>query len=294
MVSPHTCLDIITSCNGVSLRSGLGIIMAALGEGAYGKVTVIRTGDKKYALKETILPEFPEELEAVMASVREQDMNLIHPHVIERHWCRFSDNKFQICMELGKPVYKADERRILHDIGQALHFMHSKGFIHRDVKPQNIVQVGKLYKLIDFGLTRKGTCSTVLTGYMVSRWFRPPELLEAKGDRAYDGRVDMYSLALTAYFLQRQKPLFSGETPVLLKMYKKYKARGLYKHLVCDYEDRFTSKELLQHCSIAPIEGSEGELPYRTGNVAKFASMLRGGYDLDAKKIGYKGIYNEL
>jgi len=294
MVSLHTCLDIITNYNGVILCSGLCITMVSLGEGAYGKVIAIQTNDKKYALKETILPEFPEELEAVMASVREQDMNLIHAHIIKRHWCRFIDNKFQICMELGKPVYKADERRILHDIGQALYFMHSKGFIHRDVKPQNIVQVGKVYKLIDFGLTRKGNCRTVLTGYMVSRWFRPPELLEAKGDRAYDGRVDMYSLALTAYFLHRQKPLFSGDTPTLLKMYKKYKPRGLYKYLVCDYKDRFTSEQLLKQCSVVPIEGSEGELPYRTGNVAKFASMLQGGYDLDAKRIGYKGIYKEL
>lgn len=268
--------------------------MAALGEGAYGTVTVVQTGDKKYAQKETILPEFPEEMEVIIACVREQHMNLIHPHIIERHWCRFIDNKFQVFMELGQPVYKADERRILHDICQALYFMHSKGFIHRDVKPQNIVQVGNVYKLIDFGLTRKGTCNTALTGYMISRWFRPPELLEAKDDLHYDGRVDMYSLALTAYFLHRQKPLFSGETPVLLKMYKRYKPRGLYKHLVCDYKDRFTAEQLLKHCSVAPIEGSEGELPYRTGTVATFADMLRGGYDLDAKKIGYKGIYNEL
>ena len=120
---------------------------------------------------------------------------------------------------------------------------------------------------------------------MVSRWFRPPELLEANGDRVYDGRVDMYSLALTAYFLQNQKPLFSGETPVLLKMYKRHKPCGLYKHLVCDYEDRFTSEQLLKYCGVVPIEGSESELPYRTGTVAKFARLLRGGYDENAKKF---------
>lgn len=268
--------------------------LTKLGQGAYGTVTVLRTNDAEYALKETELPPFPEEIDVVMACLREQAMNIIHPHIIRRHWCRFIDNKFQVCMEIGKPVYKADERRILHDIGQALCFMHSKGFIHRDVKPENIVQVGKIYKLIDFGLTRKGLCKTVLTGYMVSRWFRPPELLEAEGDLNYDGRVDMYSLALSAYFLQRQKPLFSGETAVLLKMYKKYKPRGLYKYLVCDYKDRFTAEQFLKHCDIAPIEGSEGELPHREGTVARFASMLRDGYDVNATRIGYKDIYKEL
>ena len=268
--------------------------MVSLGEGAYGKVTAIQTNDKKYALKETILPPFPEELEVAMACLREEAMNLIHRHIIKRHWCRFIDNKFQICMEEGRPVYKADARRILHDIGQALYFMHSKEFIHRDVKPQNIVRVGNVYKLIDFGLTRKGLCGTALTGYMVSRWFRPPELLEAKGDIEYDGRVDMYSLALTAYFFEHQKPLFSGEIPVLLKMYKRHTPRGLYKHLVCDYKDRFTAEQLLNHCGVAPIEGSEGELPHRTGNIAKFAFMLRGGYDVNTRELGHKDIYKEL
>jgi len=270
------------------------MMLTKLGEGAYGAVTVLQVNDKKYALKETDLPPFPEEMEVAMACLREEAMNIIHPHIIKRHWCRFIDNKFQVCMEIGKPVYKADERRILHDIGQALYFMHSKGFIHRDVKPQNIVQVGKLYKLIDFGLTRKGLCGTALTGYMVSRWFRPPELLTAKEDIAYDGRVDMYSLALTAYFLQRQKPLFSGETPVLLKMYRRYTPHGLYKHLICEYKDRFTAQQLLEYCNVAPIEGSEEELPYRVGNEAKFACMLRGGYDVNAKELGHKYIYLEL
>ena len=58
-------------------------------------------------------------------------------------------------MEMGVSMDRADDRRILHDISQALYFMHSKGFIHRDVKPENIVKVGNVYKLVDFGLTRK-------------------------------------------------------------------------------------------------------------------------------------------
>ena len=268
--------------------------MTALGEGSYGKVVSIWVKNKQHALKETILPEFPSDPSAIISCLREEAMNLTHPHIIDRLWSRFIDNKFQVCMEMGKPVYKADARRILHDISQALYYMHSKGFIHRDVKPENIVQVGKVYKLIDFGLTRRGTCKSALTGYMISRWFRPPELLVADKDVHYDGRVDMYSLGLTAYFFQHQEPLFYGKTPEILKQYNAYKPTGLYTHLICDYEHRFTAKELLDHCSVTPIEGSEGELPYRTGTVATFADMIRNGYDLDALKIGYKGIYNEL
>ena len=265
-----------------------------LGKGAYGKVKKIKVNDTYFALKETIIPKYPEEIEVIMACLREEAMNLIHPHIIERKWCRFIDNKFQLCMEIGVPVYKADERRILHDITQALYFMHSKGFIHRDVKPENIVQVGKVYKLIDFGLTRKKSCNRMLTGYMVSRWFRPPELLKANLGARYDGRVDMYSLALTAYYLQHEKPLFYGDTQELLSKYNSYTPRGLYKHLICDYNFRYSAKKLLELCNVTPIEGTEGELPYREGNVAKFAKMLRGGYDVNAKELGHKDIYKEL
>lgn len=265
-----------------------------LGKGAYGQVKKIKVNETYFALKETVLPKYPEEIEVIMACLREQAMNLVHPHIIERKSCRFIDNTFQLCMELGEPVYKADERRILHDITQALYFMHSKGFIHRDVKPENIVKVGKVYKLIDFGLTRKSHCNRVLTGYTISRWFRPPELLEASLGARYDGRVDMYSLALTAYYLQHEKPLFQGDEKELLCMYNSYTPSGIYRHLICDYRFRFSAKKLLTYCNVTPIEGTEGELPYRKGNVAKFAKALQDGDDMLAIEYGHKDIYKEL
>ena len=257
-------------------------------------VSNTKVNNEHFALKETVLPEYPKEIEVIMACLREEAMHLIHPHIIKRKWCRFLDNKFQLCMELGGPVHKADEQRILHDITQALYFMHSKGFIHRDVKPENIVQVGRVYKLLDFGLTRKNKCNRVLTGYMVSRWFRPPELLISERGAKYDGRVDMYSLALTAYFLHHGRPLFYGKTPELLKMYRNHTPHGLYKHLICDYRFRFSAKKLLDYCGVTPIEGTEGELPYREGDVGMFAKMMVDGYDETALEHGHKDIYKEL
>lgn len=265
-----------------------------LGEGTYGKVIKLKVNNKHFALKETELPEYPKEIEVIMACLREEAMHLIHPHIIERKWCRFLDNKFQLCMELGQPVEKADERRILYDITQALYFMHAQGFIHRDVKPANIVQVGRVYKLIDFGLTRKNKCKHILTGYMISRWFRPPELLQSEDGAEYDGRVDMYSLALTAHFLHHGKPLFYGETPRLLSMYKNYTPCGVYRHLICDYRFRYSAKQLLGYCNVTPIEGTEGETPHRGGDVGMFAQMMVDGYDVNALEHGHKDIYKEL
>lgn len=258
-----------------------------LGTGAYGAVKILRMDNKTFALKETQVSNCPGKPEAthihsldeaaLTACLREEAMNLTHPHLIKRYWCRFWGTKHQICMELGKPVDHARPERILHDICQALYFMHSRGFIHRDVKPQNIVQVGNMYKLIDFGLSRKGDCTQALTGYMISRWFRPPELLQADTFANYDGRVDMYSLALTAYYLDKGQPLFHGQDFDILRMYRSYEPTGLYKHLICNYKDRYTSKQLLDACNVIPIEGGTMPKKKRVGKPALFVQCLLEG-----------------
>ena len=258
-----------------------------LGSGAYGVVRVLKVDSETFALKETEISKCPDTPKAthirsldevaLIASLREEAMNLTHPHLIQRYWSRFWGTKFQICMELGTPVTHAKPERLLHDICQALYFMHSNGFIHRDVKPDNIVQVGKVYKLIDFGLSRKGDCTQTLTGYTISRWFRPPELLQADTCANYDGRVDMYSLALTVYYLDKGGPLFFGNESQILHMYRNFIPTGIYRHLICDYRFRYTAKQLLDACNITPIEGGTASKKKRVGKPALFVQCLLEG-----------------
>ena len=259
-----------------------------LGKGAYGTVKVLRTPDKAFALKKCKLEHYCD----LVAALREEAMNLKHPHIIERQWCRFWKKSFQVCMELGVHVKHAKAGRILHDIGQALYFLHSKGFIHRDVKPDNVVLVGQRFKLIDFGLTCKSGQGDVMSDYMVSRWYRPPELLRAHAKCNYDGRIDMYSLALTAYYFHHGKPLFYGDTEEILIRYTNYEPSGIYRHLICEYKDRFTSSELLSFCDVKAIEGSETPLPKREGKVEVYAELLRKGCEEEAAKMG--DLVNEL
>ena len=97
------------------------------------------------------------------------------------------------------------------------------------MKPENIVRVGKKLKLIDFGLSRKGDGRSEMSSYMVTRWFRAPELLRVCEDFHhihYDGRVDMWSLALTAYFIQNNDPLFYGTCEQILSQYAKYRKKA--------------------------------------------------------------------
>jgi len=270
-----------------------------IGKGEYGEVKIINVAGVKFALKTTKLPIFPKEPETVMACLREEAMTCKHKHIIERIWCRFWNGNFQLCMELGKPVSHAPGQQVLEEIGQALYFMHSKGFIHRDIKPDNIVRVGKTLKLIDFGLTRKGDGSSEITSYMVTRWFRPPEMLRICEDfkkMEYDGRCDMWSLALTAYYLQNGNPLFYGTSAQILSMYAKYKKvrTGLFSHLLCEYDERWTAKQMLESNDIPLIEGSMAEVVPRTGVVAQYVEKVLNGDDDGLAEIGYEGIRKEL
>ncbi|KAH8930679.1 hypothetical protein BT69DRAFT_1234978 [Atractiella rhizophila] len=55
-------------------------------------------------------------------------------------------------------------------------FMHSHGFVHLDLKPNNLVVISNLLKIIDFGLSRKVARDTVLKGYRGTRPWVAPEL----------------------------------------------------------------------------------------------------------------------
>lgn len=277
----------------------MAALTGLIGKGEYGEVKITKVAGVKFALKTTKLPEYPNHLETVMSCLREEAMTCVHPHIIERIWARFWNGKFQVCMELGVPVKQAPGKQVLEEIGQALYFMHSKGFVHRDVKPENIVRVGTTLKLIDFGLTRKGDGRSEMTSYMITRWYRPPEMLricEDFGLLEYDGRCDMWSLALTAYHLQNGKPLFYGDTEMILLQYAKYKkvSTGLFSHLLCEYEERWTAKQMLESHKIPLVEGSMKEVVPRTGVVAEYAEKLLTGKEDEVGQIGYKGINNEL
>lgn len=67
---------------------------------------------------------------------------------------------------------------IIMQISSALAYLHSKNIIHRDIKPENIMIDPHTLtaKLIDFGFA-KYQDPNKCTGYMVTRWYRPLEIV---------------------------------------------------------------------------------------------------------------------
>jgi serine/threonine protein kinase len=93
----------------------------------------------------------------------------------------------------------------------AVHYCATANVIHRDLKPSNIlVNSACALRVCDFGLAR-GSQSTSddLTTYVVTRWYRAPELILACDH--YSSAIDMWSVGCIFAELIARRPLFAGE-----------------------------------------------------------------------------------
>jgi eukaryotic-like serine/threonine-protein kinase len=112
------------------------------------------------------------------------------------------------------PLPWDDVGRMAQQIGAALDYAHGEGFLHRDVKPSNIIRdASGDFWLTDFGLTR-AMMSTGLTSHTGAVLGTPayiaPEIWN--GEEA-DPATDQYALACVVYEMVTGEVLFSGETP---------------------------------------------------------------------------------
>ncbi|MDR3389131.1 MAG: serine/threonine-protein kinase, partial [Rudaea sp.] len=92
--------------------------------------------------------------------------------------------------------------RVVREIATALNYAHAKGFVHRDVKPDNILmREDGTAALTDFGIARANDSATHMTrtGTVIGTpHYMSPE--QARG-RPIDGRADLYSLGIVLYEL---------------------------------------------------------------------------------------------
>ena len=116
----------------------------------------------------------------------------------------------------------AEVRRILVDIADALAYAHSRGIVHRDVTPGNIMlEAGTGRPLLtDFGIARAASEHPRLTAVGIAIGtpaYMAPE--QALGDSEVDGRADIYSLGVVGWQMIAGAAPF--ESPTTLGMLMK-------------------------------------------------------------------------
>jgi serine/threonine protein kinase len=115
----------------------------------------------------------------------------------------------------------ADAVRIAGEIGEALEFAHGRGILHRDIKPENILLEAGHAVVADFGVAgalsdaaseeSRGDRLTAQGLILGTAEYMSPE--QASGDRAVDGRTDIYSLGCVLYEMLTGAPPFTGDGP---------------------------------------------------------------------------------
>ncbi|KAL6309951.1 kinase-like domain-containing protein [Sparassis latifolia] len=133
----------------------------------------------------------------------------------------------------GKPLAGGLVSSIFRQVVEGLHHIHSSGYFHRDMKPENLLvtttglydyrslspialpdapperDVVVIVKLADFGLARETSSKPPYTEYVSTRWYRAPEVLLKSRD--YSNPVDMWALGTIMAELVNLRPLFPGQ-----------------------------------------------------------------------------------
>lgn len=93
-------------------------------------------------------------------------------------------------------------RKMLRESIKGLHYLHSHGIIHRDIKPQNLLinNSGNIM-IADFGVSVIMKNSDILTSTDGTYYFMAPEVLDKdKSISGYSGKsADIWSLGITLY-----------------------------------------------------------------------------------------------
>jgi len=193
-------------------RGGMGAVYKAL-DVALGRRVALKVLRDEFSNDATFVTRLAEEAK-ITASIN-------HPNVIRvfgqgachgMYYITFEYIKGGSLTHLIAVEGRLPELRVLRigiQIASALRAATSKGLVHRDVKPGNILMAdANTAKLVDFGLSSfRGDVATGIDEV----WGSPHYLAPEKLDGLEDLRSDIYSLGATLFHALAGRPVFEGE-----------------------------------------------------------------------------------
>jgi len=265
-------------------------IVAPLGEGGMAAVyKAYQAGMDRYVALKILPRHFASDPEFVGRFEQEAKViaKLQHVYILPVHDYGEDDGYTYIVMpfvERGtlnerledKPLPLLEIRKIISQVGDALHYAHKRGLVHRDIKPSNVLidEQGNCL-LTDFGISKMvgGTAKFTQTGAIIGtpEYMSPEQIL----GEDLDGRSDIYSLGVVLYQLATGRAPYRAETPpaIFVKhLHDPLPPPSIYnpqlppdlekvilKALARNREDRFKSaKEMVDALQAAiPLEGSQ-------------------------------------
>jgi serine/threonine-protein kinase len=202
-------------------------ILAVLGSGGMGEVYKVRnTISNRLEAAKVLLPNLADNPELAERFVREIRVHasLEHPHIASLRTALRVENRLLMIMELvegltleellrrGK-IPLADCVRYIDQALSALSYAHSRGVIHRDIKPGNMMLTPEgTIKLMDFGIAKANSeRGLTRTGFAVgSLYYMSPEQIQASSE--VDARSDLYALGVSLYELLTGIRPFNGDS----------------------------------------------------------------------------------
>ncbi|PPD73242.1 hypothetical protein GOBAR_DD29824 [Gossypium barbadense] len=148
------------------------------------------------AIKDIIRPPLKEDFNDVYIVYELMDTDL---HQIIRSNQSLTDDHCRVVLQY-----------FLYQVLRGLKYVHSANVLHRDLKPSNLLLNANCdLKIGDFGLARATSETDFMTEYVVTRWYRAPELLLNCSE--YTAAIDIWSVGCILGEIMTRQPLFPGK-----------------------------------------------------------------------------------
>ncbi|XP_060697856.1 cGMP-dependent protein kinase 1 isoform X3 [Hemiscyllium ocellatum] len=203
-------------------------IIDTLGVGGFGRVELVQLKSeesKTFAMKILKKRHIVDTRQQEHIRSEKQIMQEAHSDFIVRLYRTFKDSKYlYMLMEacLGGELWTILRDRGSFDdattrfytacVVEAFAYLHSKGIIYRDLKPENLILDHRGYaKLVDFGFAKKIGFGKKTWTFCGTPEYVAPEIILNKG---HDISADYWSLGILMYELLTGSPPFSGPDPM--------------------------------------------------------------------------------